>query len=98
VFLPDVPAWVAAAVRITERGEHRALWKEHRARLAGAGDLGAALACGAVVQALMNRPPGALVYALVVVSRGELLVVLDLDARAIVGVFRDAKSWRVSFD
>ncbi len=96
--LPDVPVRVTAVAHVEPR-VHLALWKAHRARLAGQGDLRGALAAAVIVQAMTSRPH-TLTFAAVhaVLPRAEsYFMAVDLDQRLPVAVLPEADRWGVRF-
>jgi hypothetical protein len=95
VLMPELPLYVAAATGGASAAM-RPLWKSHRGRLVVARELEQAFAAAAVASALGNAPES-LCFALVVFEDRELLTVLDLEARALVAVFPEARTWGVSW-
>jgi hypothetical protein len=96
VLMPELPLYVAAATS-GANAAMRPLWKSHRARLVAAREVEQAFAAAAVASAL-GAAPESLCFALVVLEDRELLTVLDLEARALVAVFPEARVWGVSWD
>ncbi len=96
--LPDVAARVVA-VAVVEPRVHLALWKAHRARLAGQGDLRGALAAASIIQGMATRPQH-LVFAVVQAAppRTErYFLTMDLELRVAVAVLPEPERWGVRF-
>ena len=96
--LPDVPARVTAVATVEPRA-HLALWKAHRARLAGQGDLRGALTAAAIIQTMTTRPQH-LIFVVVQAAppRTEAyFLAVDLDLRLPVAVLPEPDRWGVRF-
>jgi hypothetical protein len=96
VLMPELPLYVAAATGGASAAM-RPLWKSHRARLVAARQVEQAFAAASVASAL-GTAAESLCFALVVLEDQELLTVLDLEARALVAVFPEARVWGVNWD
>ncbi len=96
-----IPAWlpgigtvyVANAIAVDKRDVLRTLWKAHRSKFLSDGQLERAVGAAAVLSALDQIPDGLLVAAHAVTDASDYLVWLDLDKRALVAAFSDARAY-----
>ncbi len=93
-WLPGISAvFVANAIAVDKREVLVALWKGHRAKFLSDGQLERAVGAAAVLSALDQIPEGMLVAAHAVTDASDYLVWLDLDKRALVAAFSDARAY-----
>jgi len=83
---------VVNAIEVTQRTILSALWKAHRAKFLGDGELERAAGAAAVVGAL-GRPKNRLVAAHVVTMASDYLVWFELESQAMIAAFSDAKAY-----
>jgi hypothetical protein len=87
---------VANALVMSDRPLLRALWKGHRARFVGSGQLSEVVATTNVIRALGAVPAGQLVAAIVETTESEYLVWVDVGSEAVIAAFPDARAWYAS--
>jgi len=84
---------VKAAKVADERDVLLALWKSHRTKFLGDGELERAVAAARVVDSLKHSPEGALLAAHAVTEASDYLVWIDLQNGSLVAAFADARSY-----
>lgn len=84
---------VKAAKVADERDVLLALWKSHRSKFLGDGELERAVAAARVVDSLKHSPDGALLAAHAVTDASDYLVWIDLQNGGLVAAFADARSY-----
>jgi beta-phosphoglucomutase-like phosphatase (HAD superfamily) len=84
---------VKAAKVADERDVLLALWKAHRSKFLGDGQLERAVAAARVVDSLKHAPDGALLAAHAVTDASDYLVWIDLQNGSLVAAFADARSY-----
>ncbi len=90
---PGAQLQVVHALVMDERAKLRALWKAHRSRLSGMGQLHQVVATTNVIRALTAVGPGQLVAAVVRTESSEYLVWVDMGSQATVAAFVEARTW-----
>ena len=90
---PGAQLQIVNALVMDERAKLRALWKAHRSRLSGMGQLHQVVATTNVIRALTAVGPGQLVAAIVRTESSEYLVWVDMGSQATVAAFVDARTW-----
>ncbi len=90
---PGAQLQVVNALVMDERSKLRALWKAHRSRLSGLGQLHQVVATTNVIRALTAVGPGQLVAAVVRTDSSEYLVWVDMGSQATVAAFENARTW-----
>jgi hypothetical protein len=86
------PLYIHKALVMDDRGLLTALWKAHRSRFAGAGQLDLAVAATRVLWALGSAPIGRLVAAYAVTDKGDFLAWVDMANGSVVAAFADARA------
>lgn len=86
------PLHVHKALVMDDRGVLTAIWKAHRSKFAGAGELDLAVAATRVLWALGTVPIGRLVAAYAVTDKGDYLAWIDLATGSVVAAFADARA------
>jgi len=92
--LPGVGSLDVKASKVAgERDVLLALWKAHRTKFLGDGELERAVAAARVVDSLKHAPDGALLAAHAVTEASDYLVWIDLQNGSLVAAFADARSY-----
>lgn len=92
--LPGVGSLDVKASKVAdERDVLLALWKSHRTKFLGDGELERAVAAARVVDSLKHAPEGALLAAHAVTNASDYLVWIDLQNGSLVAAFADARSY-----
>ena len=92
--LPGVGSLDVKASKVAdERDVLLALWKSHRTKFLGDGELERAVAASRVVDSLKHAPEGALLAAHAVTNASDYLVWIDLQNGNLVAAFADARSY-----
>mgnify|MGYP001300883765 CR=1 FL=1 len=84
---------VQAAMVIDEREVLVALWKGHRSKFLGDGQLERAVAATRVLDSFKRAPTGALIAAHAVTDASDYLVWIDLQTGSLVAAFSDARAY-----
>ena len=92
--LPGVGDLDVKATKVAdEREVLQALWKAHRSKFLGDGELERAVAAARVVESLKHAPSGALIAAHAVTAASDYLVWIDLQNGSLVAAFADARAY-----
>jgi hypothetical protein len=92
--LPGVGAMhVANAKVMPDRTVLQAIWKSHRTKFLGDGELERAVAAARVLHAFADVPSDSLVAAHVVTDASDYLVWIDLQSGSLVAAFADARAY-----
>ena len=84
---------VKAAKVADEREVLTALWKSHRSKFLGDGELERAVAAARVITSLKQAPKGALIAAHALTAASDFLVWIDLQNGNLVAAFADARAY-----
>jgi hypothetical protein len=81
---------VLRAAAVEQRDIHTAIWKAHRARFVGQGEMARALGASAVLGALKSVGPGQLQAVLVSTGGEPVLAWLNMEQQTCIAAFDDA--------